>query len=404
VKFLKGLFDRPYVDETGYTTAFLRPDALALAREAAANSCVLLKNADHALPLHRQTRNVALLGPFADATGDLLGCWAARGRAGDVVTLAAGIKSRLAPDATLRVVRGCDAVQTATTIHRLDGRHVVETNAARVDADADIVRAVEAARAADTVILALGEPSSWTGENSSRGSLDIPGRQMELFEAVAALGKPVIVVLINGRPLAFPRLVEKAAAILEAWDPGVQGGAGVADVLFGDTDPAGRLTASFPRDVGQVPVYYNHYNTGRPDMGKYVDVSREPLFPFGFGLTYTDFQYSEVQLSAESMAKAGTLTARVRIKNVGSRAGTEVAQLYLRQLAGSAGPRPVRELRGFQKVKLEPGEERTLEFKITGRELGYRDSAGHWLVDAGKFMVWIARDSASGEPVEFRVK
>jgi beta-glucosidase len=403
VKFEKGLFDRPYVDETLYSTAFLRPDALALAREVAAKSCVLLKNTDHALPISRQTKSVALLGPFADATGDLLGCWAARGRASDVVTLGSGIRSKLASGAGLSVIRGCEAAQAATTIHRLDGTQVVEGDGSSVNAEADIARAVAAARDADTVILALGEPSSWSGENSSRSSLDIPGRQMELFDAVAALGKPVIVVLINGRPLAFPKLVEKAAAILEAWNPGVEGGLGVADVLFGDVDPAGRLTTSFPRNVGQVPIYYNHYNTGRPDMGKYVDGPSDPLFPFGFGLTYTSFVYSDVQLDAESMSRSGALYARVRVKNVGVRAGTEVAQLYIRQLAGSAGPRPVRELRGFQKVRLEPGQERTLEFKITSRELGYYNPEGHRVVDAGKFLLWIAKDSASGAPVELEV-
>jgi beta-glucosidase len=253
------------------------------------------------------------------------------------------------------------------------------------------------------VILALGEPGGWTGENSSRSDLGLPGRQMELFDAVVATGKPVIVVLINGRPLAVPRVQEQAAAILEAWDPGVQGGNGVADVLFGDVDPAGRLTATFPRSVGQVPIHYNHFNTGRPALGKYVDGPSSPLYPFGFGLAYTTFEYGKVELSAPVMKLDGTLTAKVNLKNTGSRAGTEVVQLYLRDVAASAGPRPVRELKGFQKVLLQPGESRDVTFTLSGKELGYYDTKGNWLVEPGKFQVWLAKDSASGEPVDFEL-
>jgi beta-glucosidase len=268
----------------------------------------------------------------------------------------------------------------------------------------NISQAVSAASAADAVILALGEPGGWTGENSSRSTLDLPGRQMELFEAVAATGKPVIVVLINGRPLALPRLQEKAAAILEAWDPGVQGGNAIADVLWGDLDPAGRLTASFPRSVGQVPVYYDHYNTGRPTMGEYLDGPREPLYPFGFGLNYTTFEYGRVELSAKIIKPGGTLAARVKLRNTGSRAGSEVVQLYIRDIATLAGPRPVRELKGFQKVRLNPGESRDVEFTISDRELGYYDANGRWQAEPGKFQLWITKDSASGEPVDFELR
>ncbi len=226
---------------------------------------------------------------------------------------------------------------------------------------------------------------------------------MELFNAVVATGKPVIVVLINGRPLAIPEVQEKAAAILEAWGPGVRGGNGVADVLFGDVDPAGRLTTTFPRSVGQVPLYYNHYNTGRPTLGKYVDGPTEPLYPFGFGLAYTTFEFGRVELSDKTMKSGGTLTARVGVTNTGSRAGTEVVQLYIRDVAASAGPRPVRELKGFQKVRLNPGESRAVEFKISDHELGYYDTKGNWLVEPGRFQLWISKDSASGKPVNFEL-
>jgi beta-glucosidase len=183
----------------------------------------------------------------------------------------------------------------------------------------------------------------------------------------------------------------------------VQGGNGIADILFGDAEPAGRLTTSFPRSIGQVPVHYNHYNTGRPTMGEYVDGLRTPLYPFGFGLSYTTFDYGKVKLASSKMKPGEKFMARATIKNTGKRAGTEVVQLYLRDIAASAGPRPVRELKGFQKVKLNPGESRDVEFGLSEKELGYYDAKGNWLVEPGKFQVWIAKDSALGEPEDFEL-
>lgn len=389
VKFAKGLFDRPYVDETLYPTAFLKPDALVLAREAAAKACVLLKNENAALPVSKEATQIVLIGPFAEDGGSLLGCWSARGRAEDCVSLAKGLRAKISVDTALTVLRGCDAY---------DGTNLFQ---------AEIQEAARIAGAADTVILALGEPANWSGESQSRVELGLPGRQMELFEAVAATGKPVIVVLINGRPLALPRLQEKAAAIIEAWNPGVQGGHGVADVLFGTTDPAGRLTASFPRSVGQVPTYYNRLNTGRPGLGaftgQYVDSVKDPLYPFGFGLTYTTFAYGKVELSASSARSGEAFTARTTVKNTGPRAGNEVVQLYVRDVAASAGARPVRELKGFEKVRLNAGEARVMEFKLSEKELGYYDAQGKWLVEPGRFQIWIAPDSAAGEPADFEL-
>ncbi len=387
VKFAKGLFDQPYADEQTYKTAYLRPDAIALAREAAAKSCVLLKNTHDALPISKTAKNIALIGPFGNAPAEMLGCWASRGRPKDAVSLAAGIRAKLPAGSQLIVSPGCDV-----TNYNIE----------------HISRAVSDAKAADVVILALGEPRDWSGESKSRTKLGVPGRQLELFEAIVATGKPVIVVLFNGRPLTIPEISTNAAAILEAWAPGVQGGNGVADVLFGDVDPAGRLTISFPYDVGQVPIYYNHYNTGRPGVGEfkgnYVDAPITPLYPFGYGLTYATFHYGPVQLSAQTVSKDQPLTAHAKLTNTGKRAGTEVVQLYIRSLAASAGPRPVRELKGFQKVRLEPGESRDISFSISEPELGYYDSAGRWLVDPGKFQLWITKDSASGKPADFRVE
>ena len=402
VKFEKGLFDQPFTDELRCKTAFLQPDALALARAAAAKSCVLLKNGNGALPVSQSVREVALIGPLADDPVEMLGCWQSRGHADEAVSLATGVRARLAPDAELTVVRGCDLTGTAKIQKQLDGSTAAAADDEKTGDD-EIAKAVVAAKAAELVILALGEPAGWSGENSSRSGLGLPGRQQELFDSVAATGKPVIVVLFNGRPLALPHIQEKAAAILEAWFPGVQGGNGVADVLFGDVDPSGRLTTTFPSSVGQVPIYYNHYNTGRPSLGKYVDGPTLPLYPFGFGLAYTTFEFGKVKLGAARMKIDGSITASVAIKNTGRRAGTEVAQLYIRDVAASAGPRPRRELKGFQKIMLQPGESRDIVFTISGKELGYYDTNGSWLVEPGKFLLWISKDSASGESADFEI-
>ena len=404
VKFAKGLFEHPYVDEARCQTAYLRPDALALAREAAAKSCVLLKNENRSLPISKQTKSIALIGPLAEDAEELVGCWSSRAHAADIVPLTIGIREKLPADAQLTVARGCAIIESGKPRQHIEDSSPIREQPTGTN---EIAGAVAAANAADVVVMALGEPRDWSGESSSRSDLGLPGRQQELFDAVVATGKPVIVVLFNGRPLALPRIQEKAAAILEAWHPGVQGANGVADVLFGDVDPAGRLTATFPRNVGQVPIYYNHFNTGRPGTGdfkgQYADGPSDPLYPFGFGLAYTKFEYGKVELSAPTMKTGETLTAKVNLKNTGQRAGTEVVQLYIRDVAASAGPRPVRELKGFQKVLLQPGESRDVTFIISGRELGYYDTKGNWLVEPGKFQVWICKDSASGSPAEFEL-
>lgn len=397
VKFAKGLFEHPYVEESLCQSAYLRPDALALSREAGAKSCVLLKNDGAVLPLSRDAKRIALIGPFAEETGQLAGCWSGRVHYEDCDSLAAAIQAKISAEAKLTVIRGCALVEP-------DGTNAHSGKGKQSKAADGIKQAVAAAKAADVVILALGEPGDWSGEDKARYELTLPGKQLELFEAVTALGKPVIAVVFNGRPLALGPVQEKAAALLEAWHPGVKGADGVADVLFGDIAPAGRLTASFPRSVGQVPVHYNHFNTGRPNNGYYVDGPRDPLFPFGYGLTYTTFEYGPVQVASPALHPGGTLTASVHLKNTGARAGDEVVQLYIRALRGSvAGPRPVRELKGFQKVHLEAGESRDVVFNLNSNELGFYDVQGHWLVEPGWFQLWLAKDSVSGKPAGFEL-
>jgi len=215
-------------------------------------------------------------------------------------------------------------------------------------------------------------------------------------------------VLFNGRPLAISQIQKKAAAILEAWFPGTHGAEGVADVLFGKTEPSGRLTTTFPRNEGQVPFYYNHYNTGRPGFGEYkgnyVDIETTPLYPFGFGLAYTTFDFGKVRLSTNTLPVGGKIIVTAEIKNSGARAGTAVAEIYLRALAASAGPRPVRELKGFQKITLQPGEARDVKIELSPAELGYYNADGRWLEEPGKYQVWISKDSASGDAAAFEVK
>ena len=414
VKFICGVFDHPYKDEAWQKDSFLRPEALALAREAAVKSCVLLKNDQNLLPLKRTGIKLALIGPMTEEKGELLGSWCGNGHATDVVSLKEGIRAKLGADAPLSIAKGCGLVKGRRTITLTDGS-IVEDQAAPADAadDAAFAAAVKAAALADVIVMAVGEPRGWSGENATRTQLGLTGRQEELFAAVAATGKPVVVVLVNGRPLAIPHIVEKAAAVLEAWQPGIQGGNAIADLLFGDASPSGRLTVTFPRSVGQVPVYYNRQNTGRPHWQDYKDSTSKPLFPFGYGLTYGSFNYSDVKLSIASAdsappklkpeaLSAKTLVASAIVTNAGSRPGEEVVQFYVRDVAASRA-RPVRELRGFQKIRLEPGQSREVSFTVGEDELAFLDEGGKRLLEPGRFDLWIAPHSAAGKPATFEL-
>jgi beta-glucosidase len=406
VKFERGLFDHPFVDETRWKTAYLQDDAIDLAREAAAKACVLLKNEGGALPISPHVGKIALIGPLAENAQELVGSWHSCARTNDIISLAEGVRGKLSFDFQFSVARGCALFEPGIVKVPRDITVFSPINE-RPTGTNEIADAVALAGTADVVVLALGEPLDWSGEDGSRSDLGLPGKQQELFDAVAATGKPVVVVLFNGRPLAIPGIQNKAAAILEAWFPGVQGANGVADVLFGDVEPSGRLTTTFPRSVGQVPFYYNHFNTGRPGFGEfkgnYVDIPTTPLYPFGFGLAYTTFEFGKVRLDAASAKLGGNITAHVKLKNIGARSGTAVAELYIRALPSSAGPRPVRELKGFQKILLPAGETNEVTFTFSTKELGYYDAKGSWLVEPGKYQLWISADSASGEPAEFEL-
>ena len=387
IKFRLGLFEKPYVDEARETAALLSREHQDAAREIAARSMVLLKNDHEALPLSKSMKSVAVIGPLADSQKDMIGSWSGDGRAADVVTLLAGVKAKLSPRTRVSYTKGCEVTGDNT-----DG----------------FSEAVRAAREADVTILAVGEPAEMSGEAASRSSLDLPGRQLDLIKAIHATGKPYVIVLMNGRPLTINWLAENSPAILETWFAGTQGGSAIADTVFGDVNPGGKLPVTFPRTVGQVPLYYNHRNTGRPPTAdnkytsKYLDAPWTPLFPFGYGLSYTQFQLSNLQLSAPQIFPNGQVTASVELTNTGKRAGDEVVQLYIRNV-GVSRTRPVRELKGFERVTLQPGERRRVQFTLTREQLGFYDRDMRFVVEPSTFKVIVGTSSENGLESSFEV-
>ena len=310
---------------------------------------VLLKNDHGVLPINPRVRSIAVIGPLADDRDAPLSHWRGDGRTDDVVTLLAGIRARAAgkPGIQVSYARGCE----------IEG-----------DSTEGFAEAVRIARQAEIAIVAVGESASMSGEAGSRSSLDLPGHQLDLVKAIQATGTPSVVVLMNGRPLTIGWIAEHTPAILEAWLPGTEGGNAIADVLFGSVNPGAKLPVTFPRVVGQVPLYYDALNTGRPPKpdnrytSKYLDVPPEPLFAFGHGLSYTRFRFSNLRLSRRAITPTETVTVSVDVQNVGDRPGDEVVQLYLRDLVASVA-RPVRELAGFERVTLQPGETRTVSLR-----------------------------------------
>ncbi|HEV7903522.1 MAG TPA: beta-glucosidase BglX [Pyrinomonadaceae bacterium] len=421
IKFRLGLFERPYADEAREREVIMRQEHLAAAREIAARSLVLLKNEREALPLSKNLKTIAVVGPLADSPKDVLGSWTGDGRVEDAVTLLAGIRAKVSPQTKVLYAKGVaiegrgvtgnyDAPPPAAT--NAGGTNVAQASDAARNSTTPLLEnsigeAVRLARAADVVVVAVGESAEMSGEAASRSSLDLPGRQLELIQAIHATGKPYVVVLMNGRPLSVNWLAENSPAILETWFAGTQAGHAIADVLFGDVNPGGKLPVTFPRAAGQTPLYYNHKRTGRPPTdqkytSKYLDVPWTPLYQFGYGLSYTQFRLSNLQLSATSIRPNGQLTATVELENTGRRAGDEVVQLYIRDVASSV-TRPVRELKGFERVTLKPGERRRVAFKLTPAELGFYNRDLRFVVEPGAFKVFAGTSSADGLEANFTV-
>jgi beta-glucosidase len=397
VKFRAGLFDHPYVDESAVPGKTMRPADVAAARSAAARSMVLLKNAGGTLPLSPSLPKIAVVGPMADTT-DLLGPWWGVGQRSDVVSVAAGVRAA-APSASVTVTPGCTVTGDGFTTP------VVVCPTPDQPGFADVAAA---ASAADATVVVVGEGSGQSGEASSRQDIGLPGQQQALVDAVKATGKPFVVVVVNGRPLTLPALDASAPAILEAWFGGIQTGNAVADILFGTVNPGGKLPVTFPRTVGQVPLYYNHTNTGRPEdpnskwTSKYADGPSSPLYPFGYGLSYTTFAVSDLRLSAASMSPRGSVTASVSVRNTGTRAGDDVVQVYVNDPVASIA-QPVRRLVGFQRVRLGPGEARTVSFRIDRTSVGFYDNAGRFLVEPGLINVYAGDSSLADVKSSFTV-
>jgi beta-glucosidase len=399
VKFRAGLFEHPYApyppDEA--EAQMLRSDAVEAARRAAGRSMVLLKNEGGVLPLD-PSKKTAVIGPLAKSGHDMLGPWWGRGRDADAITVFDGVGAQ-SPGATF--AQGC----TVSNQEPPDYNPSQDCNS-----NAGFAEAVATAQAADQVVLALGESREMSGEAASRSTLDLPGRQEELIQAIKATGKPFVVVLFNGRPLALEDIVGDTPAILEAWFPGVQAGNAVADVVFGKVNPGGKLPVSFPRRVGQVPIYYNHEPTGRPcDVtqkynSRYRDIpSCDPLFQFGYGLSYTTFSVSNLQLSSSSVARNGSVRASVDVTNTGNRAGDEVVQLYIHDPVASIS-QPVRRLRGFERVTLDPGQTRTITFTLNKSDFGFYDNRGRFVVEPGRIDVYAGDSSAADMVKSFTVR
>ena len=403
-KVRMGLLDQPYVDEERARTVLSDPAHRAVARTAAQRSAVLLRNEGDLLPL-TSPGSIAVIGPLADSRRDILGPWVFDFDLDETVTVLDGIRNRVGDGAEVRYAPGIrPAHRTFPSMFDMFAGNA-PADPAGFDDDAELARAVTLAREADVALVVLGEWQNMIGEAASRSSLELPGGQLALLQAVVATGTPVVLLIMNGRPLDLRWAAENVPAILDIWYPGTQGGAAVADVLFGDVAPGGKLPFSWPRTVGQVPVIYSHTISHDPgNQGRrYWDEASTPLYPFGYGLSYGRFEYSDLTLDRDQIQAGQTVIVSVTVTNAGRRAGDEVAQLYLRQRYGSAS-RPSRELKGFQRVTLAAGESRTLRFPLGPGELRYWNAATRdWVIDTTTIDVFAGGDSTAELTTSFTV-
>lgn len=413
-KYDLGLFEHPYADEAKVDTMLSRPAGLTLERTLAGRSMVLLRNENHTLPLSKTLKKVAIIGPLADSAHDIEGGWTVEGLFGGggkshPVTVLAGIKNKLGADAQVTLVAGPQLSKVYPSMFdKMTGVKMTPPPTPEETADW-IAKAKAAAADADVVVAVMGEAAGMSSEAASRATLDLPGIQEQMLEAVAATGKPVVLVLENGRPLDIRWASEHVGAILEAWYAGTEGGDAVADVLFGDVNPGGKLPVSWPRIAGAEPLYYNHTLTHDPEdqptfTSRYWDVSSKPLYPFGYGLSYSTFKFANLQLSKTSMHVGDTTEVKVDVTNTSSIAGDAVAQIYIHQRYGSAS-RPVRQLKGFERIALQPGETKTLTFPLGKEELKYwNPQTKQWIEEASEFDVWAGDDSTAGLHADLTVK
>ena len=388
VKFKLGLFEHPYVDTMFFKSHLIsKKERESIVRKSADESIVLLKNTKNILPLKKDVRKIALIGPLADNKLDPLGSWSAAGNSNNVVTVLKGISQKVSQDTKINYVRGCNINDSDET---------------------GFDSAVTAARNSDIAVLVVGESRMMSGEGGSRVNLDLPGVQEKLVEKVYETGKPVVVVLMNGRPLTIDWISANIPAVLETWFLGDQAGNAIADVLFGDCNPSGKLPVTFPRSVGQIPIFYNHMNTGRPAKpydrftSKYLDSPVTPLYPFGYGLSYTAFNYKNLRINKSRISKNDSLTVSIDVVNTGNLKGKEVVQLYLHDRIRSITP-PVKELIGFQKILLNPGETKSVKFNIKPNMLSFLDKDLKPVIEPGIFDIMVGGNSVDLLSTSFEV-
>lgn len=393
-KFEMGLFDDPFIfcNKEREQQQWNNTENLKAEKTVAEKSIVLLKNGNHLLPLSRQTKTIALIGPFIKAVRDNLGFWSYQwpDDTSRIVTVFQGIQNKVSADTKILYAKGCGINDSS---------------------QAGFAEAIETAKQADVVIMNVGEASDWSGEAKSRSNLQLPGMQEELIKAIYATGKPVVVMINAGRPLIFNWTADNVPAILYTWWLGTEAGDAVADVLFGDYNPSAKLPISFPRTEGQIPIYYNHFSTGRPATSDsdrfyrsaYIDLSIYPKFPFGFGLSYTNFSYSDIQLSSSAMKANQPIKASVTVTNNGNYDGEETVQLYIQDLVGSV-VRPVKELKGFQKIFLKKGESKQISFTINVDMLRFYNDALKYIYEPGDFKVYIGTNSQDVKEADFTLE
>ena len=411
-KYKLGLFQDPYrgVSEKRAKATMMKKEFIADARSISRKSLVLLKNDKNTLPL-KKSGTIALIGPLANRQRDMIGSWSGAGDWKQAVSLEQGIKNVAGNAVKVVYAQGANVTDDEQLIARLNADKGELTIDKRTS-EALIQEAVQAAQSADVIVAAVGESQGMTGEAASRSDITLPGQQLELLKALKKTGKPLVVVLMNGRPMALSWEDKNADAILETWFSGTQGGNAIADVLFGDYNPSGKITATFPQTVGQVPLYYNHKNTGRPFnpanqlekyKSRYLDVTNEPLYPFGYGLSYTTFSYGKPELSKTTIKQNEPLEVRVTVRNTGTVDGEETAQLYIRDMVGSIS-RPVKELKGFQKVALKKGESKTLTFRLTPDDLKFYNNDLKFVSEPGDFQVFVGGNSRDVQEVAFKLE
>jgi beta-glucosidase len=412
-KYKLGLFTDPYkfIDDSRPAKEVFTPENRAIARKIAAESFVLLKNNNNVLPL-KKTGTIGVVGPLVNNTANMFGTWSVAAEMDKSVTVLQGLKNALGANAKILTALGSNFIADSTLEHRYVNVHNPTSYKHDPRPEAELIKeALDVARKSDVIVAVMGEGSEFSGESSSVTNIELPQTQKNLLKELAKTGKPIVLVLFTGRPLALTWEEANIPAILNVWFPGSEAGDAIADALFGAVNPSGKLSATFPQNVGQIPLYYAHKNTGRPlAEGKwfskfrsnYLDVSNDPLYPFGFGLSYTTFDYSNLKLSSPTLKPGQKLTAYVTVTNTGKYAGKEVVQLYIRDLVGSV-TRPVKELKDFSKIMLQPGESKVVTFTITEETLKFYNSALKFVAEPGDFKVFIGSNSRDAKSVDFKL-